>query len=278
MGRPTRFCRIAWIVEDMNATVAALKMHLGLSMRFGNLAPEIIIAGIDEHGLEPIQLIAQNVSFMADLPAPLVEIALAVDDAEASKALLAEAGILPSVTSPLPGPDTQEYLYGGTKLHGLPIMVCTDGDNESMMAPFKTLEEASPPKVGAVTMAVDSIDKVAADFTRFFGMEFVETDPAGLGARAVVGPHRVKLIEGADRSLSGQHMRSLIAAEMMFDNVEAIKGNLESTGFPVLRTRTFKSGRKGYYFGSTISGLPLAIYPTAEDAEARGLAHYGRKR
>jgi hypothetical protein len=272
MARPTRFCRIAWIVEDMDATVAALRSHLGLPMRFGNVAPDIIIAGIEEHGLEPIQLIARNVPFMADLPAPLVEIALAVDDAEASKALLAKAGILPSVTSPLPGPNTQEYLYGGNKLHGLPIMVCTDGDNESMMAPFKNLEEASPPKVGVVTMAVDSIQKVAGDLTRFFGMEFFETDPAGLGARAVVGPHRVKLVEGADRSLSEEHMRSLIAVEMMFENVEAIKGRLEAAGYPTLRTRTFKSGRAGHYFGATIAGLPLAIYPPADDAEARGLA------
>jgi hypothetical protein len=269
--RPTRFCRIAWIVDDMDATVAALKQLFGLSMRFGTLAREIIIAGIEEHGLEPIQLIAKDVPFMADLPAPLVEIALAVDDAEATKALLASSGIRPSVTSPLPGPETQEYLYGGDKIHGLPIMVCTDGDNEAMMAPFKSLEEAPPPKVGVVTMSVGSIDKVATDLGRFFGMTFVETDPAGLGVRAVVGPHRVKLVEGADAALAAHHMRSLIATEMMFDDVEATRVTLESAGYRVLRTRSFRSGRLGYYFGATIARLPLAIYATADDSEARGL-------
>src|SRR3546814_3149741 len=74
-------------------------------------------------------------------------------------------------------------------------MVCTDGDNESMMAPFKDLEEASPPKLGVVTMGVDSIDAIAPLFSKYFDMEWTETDPAGFGSRAVVGKHRVKLVE-----------------------------------------------------------------------------------
>src|SRR3546814_1245310 len=97
---------------------------------------------------------------MKGLPYPLVEIALAVDDCEESCRRLAADGIKPSFTSPLPGPDTQEHLYAHG-FGGLPVMVCTDGDNESMMAPFKDLEEASPPKLGVVTMGVDSIDAIA---------------------------------------------------------------------------------------------------------------------
>src|SRR3546814_19050995 len=81
-------------------------------------------------------------------------------------------------------------------------MVCTDGDNESMMAPFKDLEEASPPKLGVVTMGVDSIDAIAPLFSKYFDMEWTETDPAGFGSRAVVGKHRVKLVEKPDPALS----------------------------------------------------------------------------
>jgi hypothetical protein len=272
MTRPTRFCRVAWIVDDMDSTVALFRDLLGLGMRFGNIATDVIKAGIDEHGLEPIQLYvpAQTLPFMNGLPYPLVEIALAVDDCEASKRRLSAGGIEPSFTSPLPGPDTQEHLYANG-FHGLPVMVCTDGDNESMMAPFKDLEAASPPKVGVVTMVVDSIDAVAGLFARYFDMDFVDTDPAGLGARAVVGAHRVKLVENPPAAVAGEAMQSLIATEMMFDDVEPVRARLEGAGYRVLHTRTFRSGGKGYYFGKTIAGLPLSIYPTADDAEARGL-------
>src|SRR3546814_19148525 len=96
--------------------------------------PIFIKAGIEEHGLEPIQLFvsADDLPFMKGLPYPLVEIALAVDDCEESCRRLAADGIKPSFTSPLPGPDTQEHLYAHG-FGGLPVMVCTDGDNESMM-------------------------------------------------------------------------------------------------------------------------------------------------
>src|SRR3546814_6339743 len=180
MTRPTRFCRVAWIVDDMDATTEQLKNLLGLGMRFGNIATDVIKAGIEEHGLEPIQLFvsADDLPFMKGLPYPLVEIALAVDDCEESCRRLAADGIKPSFTSPLPGPDTQEHLYAHG-FGGLPVMVCTDGDNESMMAPFKDLEEASPPKLGVVTMGVDSIDAIAPLFSKYFDMEWTETDPAG---------------------------------------------------------------------------------------------------
>src|SRR3546814_18597102 len=93
-------------------------------------------------------------------------------------------------------------------------MVCTDGDNESMMAPFKDLEEASPPKLGVVTMGVDSIDAIAPLFSKYFDMEWTATDPAGLGSRAAVGKHRVKLIEKPNPALADTSMQSLIAAEL----------------------------------------------------------------
>jgi hypothetical protein len=273
MTRPTRFCRVAWIVEDMDSTTGQLKDLLGLGMRFGNIATDVIKAGIEEHGLEPIQLYVpvDTLPFMKGLPYPLVEIALAVDDCEESYRRLAADGILPSFTSPLPGPDTQEHLYAHG-FGGLPVMVCTDGDNESMMAPFRDLEEAPAPKLSVVTMGVDSIDAVAPLFTRYFDMEFVETDPAGLGARAVVGKHRVKLVEKPNPAFSGEYMQSLLAAEMMFDDIEPICAKIEKNGTKVIHERTFKSGRKGYYYGAAIAGLPLYIYATADDAEARGLA------
>ena len=46
---------------------------LGLSMRFGDIATDVIKAGIDEHGLEPIQLYVpvSDLAFMNGLPYPL---------------------------------------------------------------------------------------------------------------------------------------------------------------------------------------------------------------
>jgi hypothetical protein len=273
MSRPSRFCRVAWIVDDMDATTRQLKDLLGLGMRFGNIATDVIKAGIGEHGLEPIQLFAPPTSlpFMKGLPYPLVEIALAVDDCEDNYRRLAADGILPSFTSPLPGPDTQEHLYADG-FDGLPVMVCTDGDNEAMMAPFKDLEHASPPKIGVVTLAVDSIKDTAALFTKYFGMEWSETDPAGFGTRAVVGRHRVKLVEKPSPRFDAWRMHALLAVEMMFDEPEIVRQRIEAAGIQLVSQRQFRSGRVGYFFGPVISGLPLTIYDARDDLEARGLA------
>ncbi|MDB5686315.1 MAG: hypothetical protein JWR77_904 [Rhizorhabdus sp.] len=273
MTRPTRFCRVAWIVDDMDATVAALNRHLGLTMRFGTIATDVIKAGIEEHGLEPIQLFvpSSQLPFMAGLPEPLVEIALAVDDCEVSKARLAKGGLHPSFTSPLPGPDTQEHLYAHG-FHGLPVMVCTDGDNESMMAPFRDLEEAPVPKIGVITMGVDSIDAVAPLFTRYFDMEWAETDPAGFGVRAVSGRHRVKLVEKPNAALASHYMNCLLTTEMMFENPDEIHARIEAAGIPLVATRTFSSGRKSRFYGKAIAGVPLSIYDVRDEDEARGLA------
>ena len=273
MARPTRFCRVAWIVEDIDAVERQLKDLLGLSMRFGDIATDVIKAGIEEHGLEPIQLFvpAAQLPFMNGLPYPLVEVALAVDDCENNHRLLAADGIVPSFTSPLPSVESREHLYAHG-FDGLPVMVCTDGENERMMEPFRDLEAAPPPKVGVVTMSVESIDAIVPRFAKYFGMKFVETDPAGFGKRAVVGGHRIKLVEGADPALTRHAMQPLLAVEMMFDNPEEIRERLQAAGFPVLHQREFKSGRKGWFFGKVIAGLPLAICHTADDAEARGLA------
>jgi hypothetical protein len=67
-------------------------------------------------------------------------------------------------------------------------------------------------------------------------------------------------------------MQSLLAAEMMFDDIAAVRDRLVAAGYPVLRERRFASGRSGWYFGRVVAGLPLAIYDTRDDAEARGLA------
>src|SRR3546814_13906024 len=129
---------------------------------------------------------------MKGLPYPLVEIALAVDDCEESCRRLAADGIKPSFTSPLPGPDTQEHLYAHG-FGGLPVMVCTDGDNESLMAPFKDLAEASPPKLGVVTMGVDSIDAIAPLFSKDFAIAWPESHTACFCSRPVFGNHSLTL-------------------------------------------------------------------------------------
>jgi hypothetical protein len=272
MTRPTRFCRVAWIVDDMDAAVEQFRDLFGMGMRFGPIAPDIIKAGIDEHGFEPIQLYVpvSELEFMTGLPFPLVEVALAVDDCEETFRVLAADGILPSFTSPLPGPDTQEHLYA-QGFGGIPVMSCTDGDNESMMAPFLDLEQAAAPKCGVVTVAADDIDALAGRFTRYFGMQWAPADPAGLGKRALVGPHRVKLVERPSELASANAMQCVLASEIMVKDPGAVRTTLESAGHHVLAERTFASGRKGWYFGSVLAGMPVSIYDQRDDDEARGL-------
>lgn len=272
MTRPTRFCRVAWIVDDMDSTVAKFRDLFGMGMRFGPIAPDIIKAGIDEHGFEPIELFvpAADLPFMQGLPYPLVEVALAVDDCEETYRLLATDGVLPSFTSPLPGPDTQEHLYANG-FGGIPVMSCTAGDNESMMAPFLGLEEAPLPKCGLVVVAVDDIDAMAAKFTRYFGMEWVEADAGGLGARALVGPHRIKLVEAPSEVAHANAMQCVLSSEIVVENPAATRATLEAAGHQVLAERTFASGRKGWYFGKVLAGMPVGIYDARDDAEARGL-------
>lgn len=272
MTRPTRFCRIAWIVDDMDATEAVFRDLFGLGMRFGPIARDIIKAGIDEHGFEPIQLYvpAADLPFMNGLPYPLVEVALAVDDCEETYRVLATDGILPSFTSPLPGPDTQEHLYAHG-FGGIPVMACTDGDNESMMEPFLDLEHAPVPKCGQVVIAADDIDAMAARFNRYFGMAWVPVDAGGLGARALAGPHRIKLVERPSPVALDNAMHCVLSSEIMVADVEASRARLEAAGHAVLAERTFSSGRKGWYFGKVLAGMPVGIYDARDDAEARGL-------
>src|SRR3546814_1127755 len=102
-------------------------------------------------------------------------------------------------------------------------MVCTAGDNEIQMrvdGPFRALDDAVAPKIGCVTLVVDDLGKAAADLGRFFDMSFVETDPAGLGERALVGPHRAKLVEKPSQEMIRQLEMSLAPLQFMYDAVQ----------------------------------------------------------
>jgi hypothetical protein len=165
--------------------------------------------------------------------------------------------------------DHDEYLFG-PDFHGLPVMVAFEGDQEAAMAPFATLEEAATPKLGCCVVLVDDLDTVMKDFREIFGMDFVATDPAGLGTRAVVGRHRVKLVERGASDFQEAFRGPLASIEIMYDDVEAQRGKMEAAGFPVLRTRTMRSGDKAYYFGASFEGLPFGIYAAADDAEILG--------
>lgn len=255
----------------MNVVERQLADLFDLSLRFGSVATDVIKAGIEEHGLEPIQLFVprSELPFMDGIDR-FVEVALAVDDCDENYRLLAEEGILPSFTSPLPGPDMHEHLYA-RGFDGIPILACTDGENEAIMAPFRDLEVAPCPKVGVCTIAAEDIDSLASKFSRFFGMEWSETEPAGLGTRALVGRHRVKLIQHPEPDIARQILSPIVSAEMMFENHEEIRARLERAGHSVIRERTFRSGRKGWYFGRVISDLPITVFHPGDEREALGL-------
>jgi catechol 2,3-dioxygenase-like lactoylglutathione lyase family enzyme len=270
MATIPKFCRIAITVDDMEKFEAETTHLLGLKYIVPGLAaayPDFVLR-FGEHGLEPIQTL-KPLAFAPD--GQLIEVAIDVASAEETKALFNKAGYEPIAVSYLPAPDKNEYLFG-RDFHGLPMMVCTAGDNEMQMraiGPFNFLADAPPPKIGCVSVIVNDIAAVKADFEKFLGMKFVETDPAGLGKKAVVGDHRVKLVEGPSELLSGMEM-PLAAIEYVLDDVEAAKTRFEKAGYPVRYTRKLKSGGNAYYFGATTQGMPVYIYPVAGDAEIIG--------
>lgn len=277
--RPSRLNRIAWTVDDIVATKAALKDLLGMSMRDFPLGDFPLKVGIEENGLEPLQPMVPNLAFTRDARLPIVEVAISVHDAEATKARFEKAKIVPFHKNHMKVPDSDEYNYGASVFHGIPLMVGTIGDSEQENSlaiphgPFRDLESAPPPKMGLVSLEVESVEKVASDFERFFDMKFVPDNACGLGKRAVVGSHRIRLVEDPIAELRGKYPPPVVSSEMAVEDVEASRVVFEKAGILPIFERKLKSGRKVYYFGySNPIGLPVAIYAIADDAEIRGLA------
>lgn len=267
----TRMCRVAYLVDDMEASVKRFSDVLGFTFRKVELGDFPLKVQIGEHGFEPLQ--STGFSF-APIEGPFIEVALAVDDAEKCRAAMEEKGHKPIAVNHIDVTDHDEYLFG-PDFHGIPVMVAFEGDQEATIAtpdaPFATLEEAPAPKLGSCALLVDDLDAAVADFERIYDMRFVPTDPQGFGSRAVVGPHRVKLIERGPSAFTSEFRGPLAAFEVMYDDVEAQRARFEAEGYKVLHERTLRSGRKAYYFGSQFEGLPFGIYAAADDAEIRGL-------
>jgi hypothetical protein len=51
--------------------------------------------------------------------------------------------------------------------------------------------------------------------------------------------------------------------------VEATRARFEDAGYAVRLTFDLSSGGVGYYFGETVQGMPVSIYPVSADAELR---------
>jgi len=268
-----KFCRIAVVVDDMRSFTAEAERLLGTKFVVPTLIEQLYPdAGFKvmfgEHGLEPIEAAPGGPSFAEN--GRLIEVAIDVDDAEKVRAKLEGAGYKVVADSYLPVPDAHEYLFG-RDFHGLPFLVCTAGDNEAQMrsqGPFDFLEDAAPPKIARVTLVVEDATAAAADLERFMGMSFVETDPQGFGRRALGGTHRVRLIEGPSALLDGVE-RPLASIDFVVADVEAVRARFEQAGYAVRKTIDLQDGGSGYYFGETLQGMPVAIYPVSADAELR---------
>jgi len=266
----TRMCRVAYLVDDIEKSIARFGEVLGFKFRKVELGDFPLQVRIGEHGFEPLQ--TTGFSF-APIEGPFIEIAFAVKDAEICKERMLADGYKPVAVNHINETDSDEYLFG-PDFHGIPVMVANEGDQEATLAatePFQTLEEAPAPKLGICTLLVDDLDAAAKDFSRVYDVEFVPTDAAGFGPKALVGKHRVKLVQRGESKFAGEFRGALAAFDVMYDDVEAQREKFEKFGYKVLNTRTLKSGRKAYYFGSQFEGLPFGIYATADDAEIRGL-------
>jgi hypothetical protein len=266
-----KMCRVVVVIDKLETFTRDAGELLGLKFVRPDLDEQFTAFSVEfgEHGLMGVE-VYEDVPFARE--GRLIEIAVDVENAERTKDLLQAGGYQPVVTNYLPEPAANEYLFG-RDFHGVPLMVCTAGDNERQMrlqGAFLELDQAPTPKIGCATVAVNDIDRAAADFERYFGMKFVAADPGGLGTRAVVGEHRIKLVEGAPSAMAKHFELPLAAIEIMYDNVEKARNRLEKAGHTVVHERSLRSCGKAYYFGSSFHGLPLSIYPTAADQEIIG--------
>jgi hypothetical protein len=268
-----KFCRIAVTVENMQSFTEEAERLLGTKFVVPTLIEQLYPdAGFKvmfgDHGLEPIQPAPGGTDFTTN--GRLIEVAIDVDDAEAARAKLEAAGYKFVADSYLPVPDAHEYLFG-RDFHGVPFLVCTAGDNEAQMrsqGPFDFLEDAAPPKIARVTLVVDDAAAAAADLERFMGMSFVETDAGGFGRKAMGGTHRVRLIEGPSAVLQGVEL-PLASIDFIVADVEAVRHRFEQAGYAVRQTIDLSGGGSGYYFGETVQGMPVSIFPASADAELR---------
>lgn len=265
-----KFCRIAMVIDDLDAFSRDAKALLGLDFVSPKLDEEFtgFSVAFGEHGLMGIQP-------HGDLPfasqGRLIEVAMDVASADATKDRLAEGGYSPVVSNFLPAPAANEYLFG-RDFHNIPLMVCTAGDNEMQMreqGPFAELELAPTPKIAAVTLAVDNIEGAARDLERFFDMTFVPCDPMGLGAMALSGRHRVRLVEGASQYHQEFHP-PLASIDLIYDDVERQRTILEQAGFAMLREQQLRSGGSAFYLGSAFHNVPITLYPASADLELTG--------
>ncbi|MGI4799874.1 MAG: VOC family protein [Janthinobacterium lividum] len=267
-----KFCRIAIVVDDMASFTRDVGRLLGIEFVRPKLDElfEGFTVMFGEHGLEPIAL-ETDMPFARD--GRLIEIAVDVASAERTKAAFEASGYKPIVANYLPAPGATEYLFG-RDFHGLPVMICTAGDNETQMreqGDFLALEDAPLPKIGCVSVFVDDLEKASQDFERLIDMHFVPTEAAGLGTRAVVGPHRVKLVESGSSEQAKKLERPLAAIEFAYDDVEPVRQRLVEAGYPVLHERPLQTGGKAYYFGATVQGMPIGVYPISAEREILGL-------
>lgn len=269
-----KFCRMAWLIDDMASFTADLGKLIGAKFFTPGLVAELYPdAGFKvmfgEHGIEPIQPGPEGIPFAKN--GALIEIAIDVADAEAVRAKLEAAGYQPAAISYLPVPAVNEYLFGWD-FHNIPFLACTEGVNEAQIrseGAFDALADAAPPKIACVTLVTDNADALAADLKKFYDMDFVEADPAGFGRRALIGSHRVKLIEGPSALLDGIEL-PLASVDMLIGDVEATKAKFEAAGYSVKYTRPLASGGNAYYFGATVQGFPITLYPETADAEILG--------
>lgn len=270
-----KFCRMAWRVDDMESFTRKTGELLGLKFFTPGIIAQLYPdAGFKvmfgEHGIEPIEPAPTGPNFAQE--GRLIEIAIDVADAESVRARLSEGGYEPAAISYLPVPDVNEYLYG-RDFHGIPFLACTEGVNEAQVRselPFDALDDAAPPKIGSVTVIAENADALIADLKRFYDMEFFEIDPAGLGKRAFSGTHRVRVIESPSAVFDGIEL-PLASVDIIHGDVEGARARLEAEGYSVRHKRPLASGGHAYYFGGTVEGFPLTLYPQSADAEMLGL-------
>jgi hypothetical protein len=262
----TRFCRVAYTIDDIDRDVESLRTLFDLESNFVGFVPPAIRVAFGVHGIEPIQVVDAFPAF-DPLPLPFLEIALAVDDAEKRKGILEAAGYSVAIVSYLPLPDKNEYLFAD--IHGLPVMVCTDGDNE-LQSGYPSLEVTPPPRLAGVTVMASNFDAAVADFARFFDMKFTPCNPTGLGKRVVGGAHRLRFVDQPSQALAANAVNGFLSMDIIVQDTSRVHAALERAGISRVSKLPLRSGRTGGFYGHGLKSLPFTVYDARDEAELLG--------
>jgi hypothetical protein len=129
-----RVDRVAIVVKDVDAAAAQLKELFGIELRIFDIEIMNCRVGLCDEGFElvqPLQVEADS-SLSSNWSGSVAAIGIQVDDLEASRKKMAEAGF--ELASEIETPGGVRELYYGNSIAGLPFVLAQYGEEGFMRA------------------------------------------------------------------------------------------------------------------------------------------------